>query len=109
MSDGIVSDNLLTHQQVMYRNGKKICDECDLPWDECAHHWHDDAPDWKGSNREPVEFLMADGSIRAGEFSLEDTSFTGEESIPIWHVEFPGGERVCFYESSIKGWRKVIG
>ena len=67
--------------------------------------WNEFAPDWKGSGGKPTEFLMADGSVQPGEFYLDDTWFTGEETIPIWHVEWENGERISFYDDSIKGWR----
>lgn len=66
--------------------------------------WNRIAPGWDGETRTP-EFLMADGSIRSGTFDLEDSWYDGEETTPIWWVIFADGQRLSFYDDSIKGWR----
>lgn len=68
--------------------------------------WDDDAPGWEGFDAK-AEFLMADGSIKLGEFDLEDSCFDGEDSYPIWYVQFDDGTRLSFYDDAIKGWRKT--
>lgn len=68
--------------------------------------WDKYGPDWQGSEGHPVEFLMADGTIVAGEFDMEDTGFDGESSYPIWYVELADGRRMGFYDNEIKGWRR---
>lgn len=68
-----------------------------------SNTWNASAPGWEGG--ENCEFLMADGTIVAGKFDMEDSVFDGESSYPIWYVELADCRRMSFYANEIKGWR----
>lgn len=54
----------------------------------------EDWPDWKDSGRRCS--IIIDGNVVFGEVVADDFFFTGEEEIPIFHINTDDGRRLHF-------------
>ncbi|OEC54810.1 hypothetical protein [Pseudomonas sp. AP42] len=64
--------------------------------------WRDDFPEWKDDGR-PVSVISKSGIEAIGKLYFDDVTFTGEDEMPLWRVQFENGDSADLW--TFQGWK----